>query len=362
MKKLSLILLLLFATQSCKVSRFVYYNFANITDHKIFPNRELSKCDKPYYFEKQSNDSIPLKLLPKGYNSFEDYLAKNKTVAFLIIQDDTIKYENYFNKYNDSSIVASFSMAKSVASMLIGCAIDDGLIQSVDDPVTKYIPELKKNGFDKVTIEHLLQMTSGLDFNESYFNPFGDAATFYYGRRLEKNIFKLKLKTKPGTQFEYNSGNPQILGLILQRVLKDKSITAYLQEKIWSKIGMEYDASWSLDKKNGLEKTFCCINARAIDFAKLGKLYLQKGRWNDKQIIPEQWVEKSTQLDTSKGSASYYQYQWWLPTQTGDFMAQGILGQFIYVNPSKNLIIVRLGKNYGKTDWESLFIRLANFY
>jgi len=205
-------------------------------------------------------------------------------------------------------------------------------------------------------------MTSGLDFNESYFNPFGDAATFYYGRKLEKNIIKLKLKAKPGTQFEYNSGNPQILGLILQRVLKNKSITSYFQEKIWSKIGMQYNASWSLDRKNGLEKTFCCINARAIDFAKLGKLFMQKGKWNGKQIVPESWVRKSTSIDISNGSVAYYQYQWWLPTKTGDFMAQGILGQFIYINPNKNLIIVRLGENYGKTDWESLFIRLANFY
>jgi len=349
---------------SCKFSRFVIYNFADIKDYKKFPKRDLESNDNKFYFQKRSSENISKEInYDKEFSSFEEYLEKNKTVAFLIIKNDTIQYENYFNGYDETSIVASFSMAKSVLSILIGCAIDDGLIKSVNEPITNYVPELKENGFEKVSIEHLLQMTSGLDFNESYYNPFGDAATYYYGRNLRKSIDKAKLKREPGTSFEYVSGSPQILGLVLERALKNKTITQYFQEKIWSQIGMEYNASWSIDKKkNGLEKTFCCINARTRDFAKIGRLYLNNGNWNGKQVVPETWVKQSTKVDTENGSASYYQYQWWLPTLNGDYMAEGILGQFIYVNPDKNLIIVRLGKNYGDTNWSSLFIRIADMY
>jgi CubicO group peptidase (beta-lactamase class C family) len=342
---------------SCKVGRFFIYNFADIKDYKKFPSREIKNDSVLFTFSTYNevsdrNDSV-----------LEPYFEDKNTVAFLIIQNDTIKYERYFEGYGESSIVPSFSMAKSILSILIGCAIDEGLIKSTDEPVTNYIPELADNGFDKVTILHLLQMTSGLKFNEGYFNPFGEVATFYYGTNLRRAILKSKLKEEPGTHFDYVSGNPQILGLILERALKDKAISEYFQEKLWIPLGMEYDASWSIDrKKDGLEKTFCCINARARDFAKIGRLYLNKGNWNGKQIVKETWVNESTKVDTTAGSAWYYQYQWWLPTKNGDFMAEGILGQFIYVNPSKNMIIVRLGKKHGDVSWSKLFVELAELY
>lgn len=345
---------------SCQIGRFVFYNFADINDHKKFQSRPLTANFSPYQFHTTSSGKFPKELngIP-----FDKYLEDNNTVAFLIIKNDTIQYEKYFDSYAKESIVPSFSMAKSVTSILIGCAIDDGFIKSVNEPITNYIPELTKNGFNKVTIKHLLQMTSGIEFNESYVNPFGDAASFYYGLNLRKAIGKMKLKTEPGKQFEYVSGNTQLLGLVLERAIKGKTITAYLQEKIWTPLEMEYTASWSIDrKKNGLEKTFCCLNARARDFAKIGRLYKNKGNWNGKQIVSQSWVEESTKLDTSEGSANFYQYQWWLPTPNQDFMAEGILGQFVYVHPTKNLIIVRLGKNEGKADWWKIFTALAKEY
>lgn len=352
---------------SCKVGRFVYYNFAGITDHKIFPSRKIEKDSLATFTFKDSKtdkapDSITVGIKGKSSRmSFDKYLKDNETVAFLIIRNDSIISEKYFADYDASSIVASFSMAKSVNSILIGCAIDEGLIKSVEEPITNYLPELKKNGFEKVTIKHLLQMTSGIDFKESYSNPFGEAASFYYGRNLKKDVSKLKLEKEPGTKFAYSSGDSQILGMVLESALKGKSISEYLEEKIWKPLGMEYDASWSLDRKDGLEKIFCCLNARARDFAKIGRLYLNKGKWNGKQIVSEKWVEQSTKAEKTAGSASYYQYQWWLPSEKGDFMANGILGQYIYVNPSKNMIIVRLGKSDGKTsDWETLFIALSS--
>ena len=345
---------------SCQLGRFVIYNFADIKDHKKFQSRPLTANASSFNFQTTNQGKFPKEL---NNIPFDKYLEDNKTVAFLIIKNDKIQYEKYFKGYDKESIIPSFSMAKSVTSILIGCAIDEGLIKSVDEPITNYIPELKKNGFDKVTIKHLLQMTSGIKFNESYANPFGDAASFYYGLNLSKEIGKMKLKTEPGKIFEYVSGNTQLLGLVLEHSLKEKTITSYLQDKIWTPLEMEYDASWSIDrKKNGLEKTFCCLNARARDFAKIGRLYKNKGNWNGKQIVSQKWVEESTKLDTTEGSANFYQYQWWLPTPNEDFMAEGILGQFVYVNPSKDLIIVRLGKKEGKANWWKIFTSLAKVY
>lgn len=364
LKSIPLILLFSIIFSSCKLGRFVIYNFADIQDYKKFPAREIHKANTNFIFPISKKGRSPKEITVKNKDyDFDKYLESNNTVAFLIIQNDTIQYEKYWRKYDENSIVPSFSMAKSVLSILIGCAIDDKLIQSVDDPITNYIPELKRNGFEKVTIEHLLQMTSGLRFKESYYNPFGDAATFYYGRNLRKSIKKMKLKLEPGTQFEYVSGNSQLLGLVLERALKDRTISSYLEEKIWKPLEMEYDASWSLDrKKDGLEKTFCCLNARARDYAKIGRLYLNEGNWDGHQIVSKEWVKRSTMVDTTNGSVWYYQYQWWLPTTTGDFIAEGILGQYIYVNPEKKLIIIRLGKNEGKADWTDILSALGRAY
>ena len=350
---------------SCKLGRFVVYNFADIKDYKKFPSRSVICNENKFKFYTIDKGLYPQTL--KASNKTEripldKFLEENKTVAFLIIKNDTIQYEKYFKGYNQESIIPSFSMAKSITSILIGCAIDDGLIKSIDEPITNYIPELKKNGFEKVTIKHLLQMTSGLKFSESYINPFGEAASFYYGTNLKREISKLKLKRKPGEKFEYVSGNTQLLGSVLQNSLKGKTITQYFQEKIWTPLEMEYDASWSIDRKDdGTEKTFCCINARARDFAKIGRLYLNKGNWNGKQIVSQKWVEESTKIDTTEGSDEGYKYQWWLPTKTGEFMAEGILGQFIYVNPTKKIVIVRMGKSYGRVNWEDLSKILAKY-
>lgn len=348
---------------SCKLGRFVVYNFADIKDYKKFPSRPLISNETKFKFYSTDKGKYPDTLkMGNVPTPFDRILEDNKTVAFLIIKNDTIQCEKYFKGYDKESIIPSFSMAKSVTSILIGCAIDDGLIKSVEEPITNYIPELKKNGFEKVSIKHLLQMTSALKFNESYFNPFGHAASFYYGRNLKREIAKLKLKGIPGQQFEYVSGNTQLLGLVLERALKVKTVTQYFQEKLWTPLEMEYDGSWSLDKKNeGTEKTFCCINARARDFAKIGRLYLNKGNWNGKQIVSRKWVEESIKIDTTEGGADYYKYQWWLPSTTGDFMAEGILGQYIYVDPSRNIVIVRLGKNNGRVNWSDLFILLAKY-
>jgi CubicO group peptidase (beta-lactamase class C family) len=361
----TLILILFLTLNSCQLGRFVVYNFAGITDYKKFPSRPLQASEKPFYYHDAEQIKMPKIKNKDGLMIDADsFMIENNTRAFLIIRNDSILYQKYYEGYDDASIVSSFSMAKSVTSLLIGCAIDDGLIVSEDEKAIKYLPELKDNGFENVTIKHLLQMTSGLKFNEGYFNPFGHVAGFYYGRNLRNKIARLKLEKEPGTSFDYTSGSTQLLGLILERAIQantvDKTVTEYLNEKLWTPMQMEFDASWSIDKKrNGLEKTFCCINARARDFAKIGRLMLNKGMWNGQQLVSADWIARSTKIDESDGSAWYYQYQWWLNTKNGDFMAQGILGQYIYVNPDKNIVIVRLGKNEGSTSWWNLFPTMA---
>lgn len=342
---------------SCTVGRFVIYNFAGTNDWRKFPSRPLPASPEPYRYAVAETEKLPHGITYEGKDqTFDEFIEERETVAFLVIQRDTIVYERYYKGYDEAHLHASFSMAKSLLSMLIGCAIADGYITGVDQPVTDFIPELRKNGFDKVTVENLLQMTSGLDFNESYKSPFGDAATFYYGRRLYRGMAKMKLGHPPGEHFEYQSGSSQLLGWILERALRKggdmRTITAYTNDKIWAPLGMVHPASWSIDrKKGGIEKTFCCLNAPARDFAMLGSLYLHKGNWRGKQLVPKEWVEQSTRLDTANGSAPFYQYQWWLPSAEGDFEAKGYLGQFIYVDPARELVMVRLGTNYGKMDW-----------
>lgn len=348
------------ALTSCHVGRFFIYNFAGINDHKKFPKGDIAKPTQPFKFHEAKNTAgfkVPKSLTIKGEKiTFEEMLEQSKTVAFLIIKNDSIYYERYLNDYEQESTVASFSMAKSYVSALMGIAISEGYIKSVEEPIANYIPELDKSKFGNVTIEHVLNMQSGIRYNESYINPFGDVAKYYYGTNLKKYITKLKVKTEPGRELEYISLNTQLLGMAIENATK-KPLYQYLEEKIWLSLGMEYDASWSVDsRKNGTTKAFCCLNARARDFAKLGRLYLNNGKWNGKQIVPEAWVKRSTDRNETG-----YSYQWWhLPTANrNDYAAIGILGQYTYVCPEKNIVIVRLGKNKGGMRWEELFLTIA---
>ncbi|MBK8612280.1 MAG: serine hydrolase [Flavobacteriales bacterium] len=362
------IALLLLLASGCTVGRFVKWNFADRRDYRKFPTRPLPASPQPFHYPVAAQELGPRKVTENGKEvPLDAWLADHKTVAFLVIRRDTILYERYFKGYDTTQVHPSFSMAKSVVSMLIGTAIADGLIRDVQQPITDFIPELKANGFDAVTIEHVLQMTSGIDFQESYVNPFGTVAKFYYGRQLTKYTLDLKLKNPPGTKWEYVSGDTQLLGLLLERALRAKgdprTLTQYLSDRIWTPLGMEHPSSWSIDHKgDGIEKAFCCINAPARDFAKLGSLYLKKGLWRGQQLVPEAWVETSTKAVTTNGGASFYRYQWWLPSGEGDFNAEGILGQFIYVDPARELVIVRLGGAYGNVGWPQFFRTLAPFY
>lgn len=357
---LLLFTLLLFSLSSCQYARYVYYNFPGIEDHDIFPYREIDAPEDKYIFKisEQNKKFDSITMIDdddeKIKFTFDEYLIENETVAFIVIKNDSIIYENYFDDYTESSIINPFSVSKSITSILIGCAIDDGLIKSEEDYITDYLPELKENGFEKMKISHLLDMRSGIEFTEVY-GPTGTVAAYYYGTDLKDEISELRLEMEPGTETYYKSCDTQMLGLLLQRVLDGKSVSEYLEERIWKPLGMEYPARWSLDEDDGLEKTFCCMNARAIDLAKIGRLYLNNGNWNGKQIVSEEWVKKSTSKDERLGEDWTYKNQWWLQ-DNGAYMAQGILGQFIYVSPKSDMVIVRIGHDYGDySNWKYTF-------
>lgn len=348
---------------SCTVGRMAIYQLSDIKDYKRFPSRPLTASDTPFRYFPRDPNGIRLeemKVTADGETLFlNEFLPAHKTVAFLVIRRDSILYEDYFDGYSESEWVASFSMAKSYVSALVGIAVEEGFIKNVNDPITDYIPELKKNGLDDVTVRHVLQMTTGIHHAENYFNPFAGVAKSYYGKHLRKQVLRLKQDYEAGLKFHYQSINTQVLGEILVRAT-GRTLTDYMQEKLWTPMQMEYPASWSIDqKKSGMEKAFCGINATARDFAKFGRLYLNKGNWDGKQLVPAEWVTESTKVDEENGAWKGYQYQWWLPSEEGDFTAEGHLGQFIYVNPAKELVMVRLGKNYGKVTWPKIFRGIA---
>ena len=351
---------------SCQLARVIRYNFADITDHAIFPNRPLQPSTQPFRFhraEKPRYAETFTDSLGATYD-LENHLRESDTVALLIVHRDTVHYERYLDGYEAASTVASFSMAKSIFSLLFGIAVDRGIIPHIEEPVTSYVPELIAHGFESVTLRHLLQMTSGLLFNENPLNPLGHAASFYYGTNLRQQMAKLRLEHPPGTRFHYASGNTQLLGLVLERALNGSTLTEFLQKMVWTPLQMEYPASWTVDwSKPPLEKTFCCLNGAAQDFAKIGRLYARDGNWDGTQIVSKEWIAESTRVDTTEGSIAHYQYQWWRPFREEDvLLAQGILGQYIYVDRARNIVIVRLGRTFGPVHWQDIFRQLATYY
>jgi CubicO group peptidase (beta-lactamase class C family) len=348
------------------VYRTLRYNFSDIDDDRIFPRRTLTAAPQPFRFREAVKPEIAALTVHAGESNdlpLAELLQASQTTAFLVIKDDRIIFEAYDLGYERAIPSMSFSMAKSVLSLLVGCALDDGLLRSVDQPVTDYVPELEDRGFKEVTLRHLLQMTSGVNYTEND-NPFGLHVRFYYTDHLVEEILKLSLRGSPGQRFVYKSSDAYLLTLALYRALGGQSITSYMQTRLWHPLGMEYEGAWSFDHgPDGLEKTGCCLTATARDFAKLGRLYLHKGLWDGRRIVSEDWVSVSTKPDLSSGSAWDYQRMWWLIAKDRtDVLAGGHLGQFLYVNPSAEIVMVRLGKSTGgmsRAEWGKAFVSLS---
>lgn len=356
-------MLSLFFLSSCHVGRFFVWNFADINDYKKFPADTIRKAKDTFHFY-ECDSNIHLEI-PRKYankiSEFGQFIEKRKTLALLIIRNDSILYENYFDGYIKEKIHPSFSLSKAYISALTGIAVDEGYIKNTQQPITDYIKDLKDCNLKKVTIENLLNMRSGIKFTETYTNPFGKTPKYYYGRNLKKYTLSVKLKSEPGEKYEYQSVNSQLLCYVIEDAT-GHPITEYLEKKLWQPLGMEYEASWNYDsKKHKSTKAFCCLNARARDYAKFGRLYLNKGKWGDHQIISPEWIERSTSvINDSEDSQGYHYSYCWRVSDNGTYFAKGFLGQYIWVNPKKNIIIVRLGKSYSKIDWADFFQCLSN--
>ncbi|MFZ2168323.1 MAG: serine hydrolase [Methylococcaceae bacterium] len=361
-------------TANSQWARALAWLESDIDDYKRFPMRAVANAAPRFDFQKPSEEIRrrygpvfdPITYVQDGKNvtqGFDEFLKQTDTVAFLIIKDDVLLYEGYFNGYNRNSTVTTFSIAKSFASALIGIAIYEGYIGSVDNPITKYVPQLleKDPRYKNITLRHLLSMTSGIRYSERN-RPWSDNTTTYYAPDLRAVAISSPITGQPGQEFLYNNFNPLLVGLVLERAT-GRPVAQYLEEKIWKPLGMAAPGSWSLDsEKSGFEKMESGINGRAIDFAKFGRLYLNEGNWNGVQLIPREWVDESTRRDTTTDPAPHYQYFWWVNAKVTDkhhFYAVGKHGQYIYIMPEQNLIFVRFGKTDPYSRWDDIFEMLA---
>lgn len=296
------------------------------------------------------------------------FLEETDTTGLMVAKGDgAVLYENYWRGNDKDTRWISWSVGKSFISALVGIALDEGKIASIDDQIVEYAPELKGTAYDGVSIKDALEMSSGVAWNEDYSDPESDIARFGRALALGSSMIDfaktLKRKHEPGTVNYYNSMDAQVLGLVVQNAV-GMSPSEYLEEKIWSKIGAEHDGYWVLDDA-GTELAAGGVNVALRDYARFGLVYLNDGRWNGDQIVPAEWVAKSHTPDAErlmpgKREASDtvwgYGYLWWLPREAdGPYSAVGIYNQFIYVDPAHDLVIVKTSANsdYGQTNDET---------
>jgi CubicO group peptidase (beta-lactamase class C family) len=319
--------------------RVVYmtgHTTAFIDDHSYFTNRTIEDSSPQIWTEHTDYNEVQPTRRLKETNE------KYGTVAFLIIKNGQIWYENYADGYGKDSKTNSFSMAKSITVSLLFKAIQDGHVESLDQPLTDFFPEFKGEYASETTVGDLASMSSGLNWNENYYSPFSMTAKAYYDDGLKDLILDLAITEKPGKEFEYLSGNTQLLGMVIEKATQ-KSLSEYLSQSFWRPMGMNDFGLWQLDAEDGIEKAYCCVSTNARNFAKFGQLYLNKGHWKGKQLIDSAYVELATR-PRFKASPEYG-YGFWLSDYMDKqiFTMQGILGQYVVNIPEDDLIIVRLG-------------------
>lgn len=318
------------------------YQTPDIDDYRIFHNRTI-EASRPEPWQK--HELYGTLQIPAAHT---DSFFKFEPLAFLILQNGQLLFEEYYDEHQPEDLSGSFSMAKTIVALLVGAAIDDGFIENIHQPVSDFLPDFAIAKHD-VTLYHLLTMTSGLDWDEEYAAAFSITTRAYYGRNLEELLKPIGVAEPPGSVFYYTSGSTQLLAFILERAT-GKHISDYFAERIWSEIGAENDALWSLDHENGMEKAYCCFNSNARDFARLGQLILNGGHWNDKQIISSEYIMQMTTpinyvSDKEGNEVDYYGLHTWILHHRGLRIPyfRGILGQYIFVIPEMDAVFVRLG-------------------
>lgn len=322
---------------------FIGQKGPGIYDLELFPYRTIEPAPKELILNTHT-DSKELALSDEE----EQYMKDWKTTSYLIMRNDTVIFEKYWDDHNVNTVSNTFSAAKSMVGFMIGIAIEEGLIGGLDESASEYIPEFDTDELRPITIRHLLTMSAGLDWHESGGNPFSDNAEAYYGTDLRNKVLQQKPIRKSGEYYDYISSSTQLLTLVLEKATGE-TLSSYFQEKIWSKIGTSAPAYWNLDKEDGIEKGYCCLYATTRDFAKIGILVNQNGNWNGEQIVPEWYMKESftpASIKTlSEKPNQRYGLHWWVVPNDVDTVryARGIQGQYIAVIPSENIIVVRTG-------------------
>jgi CubicO group peptidase (beta-lactamase class C family) len=315
-----------------------------------------------YIHAEDRNQNIP----------FEAVLRCSGTTAFLVIQDDTLLYEKYFNGFSRDSLFRLYSISKSFLSALVGLALQEGFIQDVHDPISKYLPELESQNFQKITVANLLQMDSGIRFRQGY-TPWKDQIKSYFCTHCRQCIRRMRFDDLPGRSFHYHDYHSLILIRILENAV-DQSLVSYFEKKLWQVLGMEFPAALYFDsRKSGMPKFESGLSCRAVDLAKFGRLFLNNGNWNGRQILNLSWIHESTIRDPNESAEryasdflnpplkhwfqsgiGYYRYHWWgqqINEDEFDYFALGIFGQFLYISPRRQCIVLRLGTEKGIRNW-----------
>jgi CubicO group peptidase (beta-lactamase class C family) len=327
---------------------------------RVFPKRDVSASTSPAPFTQGTAIALPASFAHvSASENTQAFLERSDTTSLFVLKHGKIVYENYFKGANRDSRFTSWSVAKTFVGTLAGIALAEGKIKSLDDRAVIYLPELQGKEYGNSTIRSLLQMSSGVQFDETYHHPLSDINWFFYrtfilGQRADRVVQGRERYAPPSSEFRYISSDTQLLGAIVARVYA-KPLAKVLEEKIWQPLGMEQSAFWSIDRDrdDGQEIGFCCLNATARDFAKLGQLYLQNGQWQGKQLLSSAWVALATkpteswqQPEENDPHDLGYALKWWIPgwkkgEQQTEFLARGVWGQHIYVNTAKQVVIVR---------------------
>lgn len=324
-----------------KAVRTIYFNghvTAFLDDYQYFDNRTIeSGAPQPWNFSKQYNKAA-------ASDELQQLHKQTGTVAFLVIKNDSIVYEEYFEGYENDSVSNSFSMAKSIVSAALGRAIMDGKIKSLDQPVADFFPEYREGAGARMTVGDLSSMSSGLNWDENYYSPFSITTRAYFDDDLTTTMLKLRVTEEPGKSFKYLSGNTQLLAMVLEKAT-GMPLPEYVSEKFWKPMGAEHPAFWQTDRDGGIVKAYCCIASNARDFARFGKLYLNHGKWNGQQILDSAFIAKS--VVPRFPDSPQYGYGWWLGEYNGKkiYFMRGHLGQYTVVVPEDKVIVVRLGKS-----------------
>lgn len=311
---------------------------AGLEDYVYFDSREITKSDDPQAWALHTDyNSVP------ATNKLQKLHQNHKTVAFLVIKNDSIWHEQYFEGFGKDSKTNSFSMVKTIVSASLAKAIEEGAVKSFDQPVKDFLPWLKGEYADVVTVGNLATMTSGLKWKEDYDNLLTITPRTYISRDIVDVMKTLPIEAAPGERFVYQSGSTQLLSLVLTAATGE-TISDLVRRYFWNPLGAHADANWRLDSAEyGIEKSYCCFNSNARDFARFATLFKNDGIWNGKQLISASYVKNSITPQFEDGQD--YGYGWWLGSHMGKrfYSMRGHNGQYVIVFPEEDVIVVRLG-------------------